>query len=76
MSTYEIMKAEMTKDSRPGTMGRNMDINACCDLFVKIMNNLVDKDESVASMNTDNEVRTAILNRKGIDDLRAAGVLS
>lgn len=56
-------------------MGRSMELNDCCDLFVKIMHNLTDKEESVKSMNADDEVRDAILSRRGIEELRSAGVL-
>lgn len=75
MNTYEIIKQQMTKKSRPGTMGRSMELNDCCDLFVRIMHNLTDKDESVKTMNADDEARDALLSKRGIEELRAAGVL-
>ena len=75
MNTYEIIKQQMTKKSRPGTMGRSMELNDCCDLFVRIMHNITDKEESVKTMNADDEVREALLARRGIEELRSAGVL-
>ena len=75
MNTYEIIKQQMTKKSRHGTMGRSMELNDCCDLFVRIMHNITDKEESVKTMNADDEVRDAILSRRGIEELRSAGVL-
>ena len=76
MNTFQIMKAMLTEDSEPGTMGRSIDVNKCCELFVAIMYNLKDKDEAVASMNADEDVRRALLARNGIKELKAAGVLS
>jgi hypothetical protein len=75
MNTYEIIKQQMTKKSRPGTMGRSMELNDCCDLFVRIMHNITDKEESVKTMNADDEAREALLARRGIEELRSAGVL-
>ena len=56
-------------------MGRSMELNDCCDLFVRIMHNITDKEESVKTMNADDEVREALLARRGIEELRSAGVL-
>lgn len=75
MNTYEIIKQQMTKKSQPGTMGRSVELNDCCDLFVRIMHNLTDKGESVKTLNADDEVREALLARRGIEELRGAGVL-
>lgn len=75
MNTWEILKKELTKSSRPDTMGRNIDVNSCATLFVKIMHNLTDREESVKSMNSDEEVKNALLARRGIQELQKAGVL-
>lgn len=76
MNSWEIIKQEMTRNSQPGTLGRSADLNQCGDLFVKLMHNLTDKEVSVESMNKDEEVREAILNRRGIEEMKKAGVLS
>lgn len=76
MDSWEIIKSELTKTSKPKTFGRSIDINLAADLFVKIMYNLTDQDIAKKSMNEDMEVRDAILARRGIEDFRKAGVLS
>lgn len=75
MNSWEIIKSEMTKDSRPGTMGRNIDMNRCSELFVAIMHKLTDREVSVESMNKDDECRAGLMARGGIKELRDAGVL-
>lgn len=76
MNSWEIIKAELTKKSRPGTMGRNIDMNQCAELYVKIMHNLTDEKAATESMNKDGECREGILARNGIEELRKAGVLT
>ena len=76
MNSWQIIKTELTKNSKPKTFGRSVDINLAADLFVKLMHSsLVDKDAAIKSMNEDMEVRDAILARCGIEDFRRAGVL-
>lgn len=75
MNSWEIIKAELTKKSRPKTMGRNIEMNQCGDLFVRLMHNLNDREAATESMNKDDECRAAILSRRGIEEIREAGVL-
>lgn len=75
MNTWEIMKKEFSKNSRPETMGRDMDINNCAHLFIKIMHNLKDREESIRVFNDDSEVKNAIISSVGIQELKEAGVL-
>ena len=76
MNSWEIIKNELTKTSKPKTFGRSIDINLAANLFVKIMHNLTDKDVAKKSMSEDMEVRDALLARRGIEDFRKAGILS
>jgi hypothetical protein len=75
MNSWEIIKEELTKKSRPGTMGRNIEMNQCAELYVRLMPNLADREAATESMNKDDECRAALLARSGIDELRKAGVL-
>ena len=75
MNSWEIIKQELTKKSRPGTMGRNIEMNQCAELFVRLMHNLTDSEAATESMNKDDECRDGLLARRGIEELREAGVL-
>ncbi len=75
-NSWEIIKSVLVKNSRPQTMGRNIEINQCSDLFVELMNHLIDKNAAVQVFNDDSEVKDAIIARKGIEELRKAGILS
>lgn len=75
-NSWEIIKAELIKKSRPKTLGRSIEINQAAELFVKLMYNLTDREAAVESMNRDEEVKDALMNRDGIEELRMAGVLS
>ncbi len=75
-NSWQIIKEELTKNSRPDTMGRCIDLNKCGNLFVKLMYNLKDQEKATKSMNEDGEMKMALLNQKGINELREAGVLS
>ena len=75
MNSWEIIKQELTKKSRPGTLGRNIDMNQCAELYVRLMHNLTDREAATESMNKDDECRDGLLARRGIKELREAGVL-
>lgn len=75
MNSWEIIKQELTKTSRPGTMGRHIDMNLCGDLFVRLRHKLNDQEEATKSMNQDDECRAALLQRRNIKELREAGII-
>lgn len=75
MNTWQIIKTELTRDSRAGTLGRSVDINLASDLFLKLLPHIKDEDEAKASFNLGEEVREALLNRRGIKELQAAGII-
>ena len=56
-------------------MGRNIEMNQCAELFVRLMHNLTDREAATESMNKDDECRDGLLARRGIEELREAGVL-
>ena len=74
MNSWEIIKAEMAK-SRPGTMGRNIEVNRCGRLFVALERNLTDREAATESMNNDDECRQAVAAGPAIRELREAGVI-
>jgi hypothetical protein len=76
MNTWEIIKNELTRKSKPGTFGRDIDVNIAADVFFKIKQNLKDEGASMEAFNSDDEVRKAILCRKSIDELYDAGIIS
>jgi len=75
MNSWEIIKAELTRKSQPGTMGRNIEMNQCAELYVRLMHNLTDQEAATESMNKDDECREGLLARRDIEELRKAGVL-
>lgn len=75
VTSWEIIKEELTSKSRPGTIGRNIEMNQCAELYVRLMHNLTDREAATESMNKDDECREAILARPGIQELREAGVV-
>jgi len=75
MNSWEIIKARFVEGTKPGTMGRHRTVNNAADLFVRLMERLDDKDESVASFNADEEVAKAIGQREVIEELKQAGVM-
>jgi len=74
MNSWEIIKARFVEGTNPGTFGRHRAVGDAANLFVRLMGNLVDKDEAVASMNADDEVAKAIGARPLIDEMKQAGV--
>lgn len=76
MDTWEILKKDFVKDSKPNTLGRNIAVNNATQLFVKIMHNLRDQDKATKSFNDDCEIKDAFLARGIIKELKEAGVLS
>lgn len=75
MNSWEIIKSELTKTSKPGTMGRNIEVNQCAELFIKLMWNLNDREAATESMNKDEECREALVSRSGIEELRKTGII-
>jgi hypothetical protein len=75
MNSWEIIKTELTKKSRPNTVGRNIELIQCSDLFMSLNYNLTDRDESLNAFNDDMEVRESLINRKGILELQKAGIM-
>lgn len=76
MNSWEIIKTELTKKTRLGTIGRNIEIIKCAELFVKILHNLTDKEVAMESMNNDDECRKSLLALPIIKELTEIGVIS
>jgi hypothetical protein len=76
MNSWQIIKSRLTSGSRPGTMGRTIDVQSASRLFVAIAERLTDGKESTADFNQDSEVRDSILSGPKIEELRRAGVIS
>ena len=77
VSSWEIIKdVIIRKDSRPKTMGYNIDLNKCADLFIAIKSKLADEQEALEAFNKDDELRVALLSRGNIKELTKAGVIS
>ena len=74
MNSWEILKAELTKTSQPGTMGRAVDLNRCGLVFVCLRDKLTDYAEAEEAMNADEEVREAIKLYPTIEELRNFGL--
>lgn len=75
MDSWNIIKNELIKKSQPKTTGRDIVLNQCADLFIKLRNKLVDKTIATEEFNKDDELRSALINREGIEELRKSGVI-
>ena len=75
MNSWEIIKSELTKKSRPKTVGRNIDMVQCAELYVKLMHKLIDRDAATESMNKDDECREGLIMRRSLKGLQDAGVI-
>lgn len=75
MNSWEIIKEQFTRDSTPKTLGRSIAVNQAAELFVRLMPNLTDREAATELMNKDEEVRNALVHRRGIEELREAGVI-
>ncbi len=76
-NSWLIIKTYFTKDSTEGSFGYLRQLNNASDLFIQLTHNsLVDKEESIKCFNEDKEVMDAILARRGLDELKDAGVIS
>jgi hypothetical protein len=67
----EIRKV-VTKDTIPGSMGELKKIAEGVEIYVTLRPFLNDIDESIIAFNNDEVVRTALLNRQLIKDIRKA----
>lgn len=76
MNSWQIIRSELIGNSQPNTFGRNVKIDLASQLFIKLKNNLIDKEDSIKSFNEDDEVLDAICARKCINELRGAGVIN
>lgn len=70
MNSWEIIKHELTKGSRPGTFGRAVAMKQCADLFINLSEKLNDREAATESFNKDQEVSEAISAIVGIQVLR------
>lgn len=66
---------EATRGKTPHTVGMSIAIDECCYLFMKIMDNLKDREESVASMNSNARVLAAIIHAPKIRAMKQAGII-
>ena len=75
MNSWEIIKANIVKGYRPGTMGRNIAMSQCAELYIALRHLLCDEEKSTSALNADEEVREALMNSRVIQELRDAGVI-
>jgi len=75
MNSWEIIRSVLITDTRPGSIGRHVEVDKCGKLFVALRHLLADSEIATRSLNEDTEVGEAILAQKGIKTLQDAGVL-
>jgi len=73
MNSWEIIRKELTKDTKPGTMGRMIALNLCSDLFIKLLAKLNDIYEATITLDADEEMREALLKWKSIEESERQG---
>jgi hypothetical protein len=75
MSSWSIIRDKLVKDSRPNTIGRQIQLVAASDLMVALMKNLTDQEVAVAEWKVEPGLAEALSNRQTHDDLRNVGVI-
>jgi len=74
MSSWKIIKTWVV-NGRPGTVGHITDTLKACDLFLSLENKLKDWPDASKDFDEDSDVTNALLNRRGILDMKEAGIL-
>ena len=62
-TAWQILKAEITKDTTPGTAGYLVEVSKAASLFMALQPVLRARDAGTNAFNADVEVSDAILNR-------------
>lgn len=77
MNSWKIIKQHFIRDTRSATVGRSRELNSAADLFVDLLDNesFSDQDAAKNAFNADDEVGEALLARKGLSELKKAGIL-
>ena len=69
MNAWDKIKTEMTKHTRPGSAGYQVELNRATNVFVAILPHLKNRQAEEDAFNADKEVAEALLNRKGLIDI-------
>jgi hypothetical protein len=75
MNTWEIIKSYYIKDSTVGTVGFVKNVNYASKLFVKLLEKIVDKEESLQVFNADEEVKDALEKNSFIKMMKEEGLI-
>jgi hypothetical protein len=75
MSSWTIIRDNIVKDSRPNTIGRQVQLVAASDLLVALMKNLTDGEASVAEWKVEPGLAESLANRQVHQAFRDAGVM-
>lgn len=74
MNSWEIIKEALTKESRPGSVGWEIQAIKAAELFLKLQPQLRDWYEAASDFNADERVRQALINSSVYTLLREDGI--
>ena len=63
ITSWDLVKAQLTKKMRANSVGYQMALNVAAELFTSLVPYLKDEKEAISAFNMDAEVKEALCNR-------------
>jgi hypothetical protein len=74
-TSWSIIRDSLVEGTKPGTFGRQSKLIVASDLFVRLLGNLKDQEESFAEWKIEPDLAEALVSRSTHQALKETGVI-